>query len=170
MVHKMVTALMLQVDWGKLDYLILDLPPGTGDTQLTITQTAPLTGAVIVTTPQDVSLADARKGLRMFQQVNVPVLGIVENMSYFVCDQCHKRHEIFRHGGGRRTCDELGVPFLGEIPLDPPVTQGGDAGQPVVVSSPHSPASRAFREVAAKVVAQVLIAASARVDLPSLEQ
>ena len=101
MVHKMITTFMGQVDWGTLDYLVMDLPPGTGDAQLTITQTAPLTGAVIVTTPQDVSLIDARKGLRMFQQVNVPVLGIVENMSYFVCDECNKRHEIFRYGGGR---------------------------------------------------------------------
>jgi len=107
MVHKMITTFMAQVDWGTLDYLVMDLPPGTGDAQLTITQTAPLTGAVIVTTPQDVSLIDARKGLLMFQQVNVPVLGIVENMCYFVCDECGKRHEIFRYGGGRRASEEL---------------------------------------------------------------
>jgi ATP-binding protein involved in chromosome partitioning len=168
MVHKMVTALMRQVDWGRLDYLVVDLPPGTGDAHLTLTQTAPLTGAVIVTTPQDVSLADARKGLKMFQQVNVPVLGIVENMSFFLCDECGKRHEIFRHGGGRRTSSELCVPFLGEIPLDPLVTAGGDSGKPVVVASPDSPASKAFHELANQ-VAQQLREAAKRPALPTLD-
>jgi ATP-binding protein involved in chromosome partitioning len=168
MVHKMVTALMHQVDWGELDYMVLDLPPGTGDAQLTLTQHAPLTGAVIVTTPQDVSLADARKGLKMFQQVNVPVLGIVENMSYFVCDQCSKRHNIFRSGGGRRTSEELDVPFLGEIPLDPPVAEGGDVGQPVVISWPDSAASRALREFTDRVVEQLEVAAASQVALPTL--
>ncbi len=169
MVHKMITTFMGQVDWGTLDYLVMDLPPGTGDAQLTITQTAPLTGAVIVTTPQDVSLIDARKGLLMFQQVNVPVLGIVENMSYFVCDECGKRHEIFRHGGGRRASEELGVPFLGEVPLDPRVTLGGDQGAPVVTSAPDSPASQALREVARKLIAQLEATASQRVPLPTLD-
>ena len=169
MVHKMITTFMGQVDWGTLDYLVMDLPPGTGDAQLTITQTAPLTGAVIVTTPQDVSLIDARKGLLMFQQVNVPVLGIVENMSYFVCDECNKRHEIFRHGGGRRASEELGVPFLGEVPLDPRVTLGGDQGAPVVTSAPDSPASQALREVARKLIAQLEATASQRAPLPTLD-
>ena len=169
MVHKMITTFMAQVDWGTLDYLVMDLPPGTGDAQLTITQTAPLTGAVIVTTPQDVSLIDARKGLLMFKQVNVPVLGIVENMSYFVCDECGKRHEIFRHGGGRRASEELGVPFLGEVPLDPRVTLGGDQGAPVVTFAPDSPASQALREVARNLIAQLEATAAQRVPLPTLE-
>jgi ATP-binding protein involved in chromosome partitioning len=169
MVHKMITTFMAQVDWGTLDYLVMDLPPGTGDAQLTITQTAPLTGAVIVTTPQDVSLIDARKGLLMFQQVNVPVLGIVENMSYFVCDECGKRHEIFRYGGGRRASEELGVPFLGEVPLDPKVTWGGDQGAPVVTSAPDSPASQALREVARKLIAQLEATAAQRAPLPTLD-
>ena len=169
MVHKMITTFMGQVDWGTLDYLVMDLPPGTGDAQLTITQTAPLTGAVIVTTPQDVSLIDARKGLLMFQQVNVPVLGIVENMSYFVCDECNKRHEIFRHGGGRRTSEELGIPFLGEVPLDPRVTLGGDQGTPVVTFAPDSPASQALREVARNLIVQLEATASQRAPLPTLD-
>ena len=169
MVHKMITTFMGQVDWGTLDYLVMDLPPGTGDAQLTITQTAPLTGAVIVTTPQDVSLIDARKGLLMFQQVKVPVLGIVENMSYFVCDECNKRHEIFRHGGGRRASEELGIPFLGEVPLDPRVTLGGDQGAPVVTFAPDSPASQALREVARNLIAQLEATAAQRVPLPTLE-
>ena len=169
MVHKMITTFMGQVDWGTLDYLVMDLPPGTGDAQLTITQTAPLTGAVIVTTPQDVSLIDARKGLLMFQQVNVPVLGIVENMSYFVCDECGKRHEIFRHGGGRRASEELGIPFLGEVPLDPRVTLGGDQGAPVVTSAPDSPASQALREVARNLIVQLEATASQRAPLPTLD-
>lgn len=169
MVHKMLTTFMAQVDWGTLDYLVMDLPPGTGDAQLTITQTAPLTGAVIVTTPQDVSLIDARKGLLMFQQVNVPVLGIVENMSYFVCDECGKRHEIFRHGGGRWASEELGVPFLGEVPLDPRVTLGGDQGNPVVTFAPDSPASQALRDVARNLIVQLEATASQRAQLPTLD-
>ena len=169
MVHKMITTFMGQVDWGTLDYLVMDLPPGTGDAQLTITQTAPLTGAVIVTTPQDVSLIDARKGLLMFQQVNVPVLGIVENMSYFICDECDKRHEIFRYGGGRRTSEELGVPFLGEVPLDPRVTLGGDQGAPVVTFAPDSPASQALREVARNLIVQLEATARQRAPLPTLD-
>lgn len=169
MVHKMITTFMGQVDWGTLDYLVMDLPPGTGDAQLTITQTAPLTGAVIVTTPQDVSLIDARKGLLMFQQVNVPVLGIVENMSYFVCDECNKRHEIFRHGGGRRASEELGIPFLGEVPLDSRVTLGGDQGTPVVTFAPDSPASQALREVARNLIVQLEATAAQRTPLPTLD-
>ncbi|HYB52938.1 MAG TPA: Mrp/NBP35 family ATP-binding protein, partial [Thermoanaerobaculia bacterium] len=124
MVMKAVEQFLQDVAWGKLDFLVVDLPPGTGDAQLTLTQKIHLAGAVIVTTPQDVSLIDARKGLAMFQKVNVPVLGIVENMSYFVCPQCGHREEIFKHGGGRRTAQALRVPFLGEIPLDPKVAVG----------------------------------------------
>src|SRR5450755_4136429 len=130
MVMKAVEQFLQDVAWGTLDYLLIDLPPGTGDAQLTLTQKIHLSGAVIVTTPQDVSLIDARKGLAMFQKVNVPVLGIVENMSYFLCPSCGHREEIFKHGGGKRTADEPHVPFLGEIPLDPKVAIGGDSGRP----------------------------------------
>src|SRR5688572_5717401 len=127
MVHKYLTAFLTQIPWGELDYLVIDLPPGTGDAQLTLTQTAPLSGAVIVTTPQDVSLIDARKGLEMFRQVHVPVLGIIENMSYFVGED-GKRYEIFRHGGGRKLAEASGVPFLGDVPIDPTVAECGHQG------------------------------------------
>ncbi len=143
MVHKAVTQFLTDIDWGKLDYLVIDLPPGTGDAQLTLTQTAPLSGAVIVTTPQEVSLIDARKGLEMFRQVRVPVLGIVENMSYFTAED-GKRYDIFRHGGGRRLANDTGVPFLGEIPIDPRVAECGDIGDPIVHKYPDSPVAKAY--------------------------
>ncbi len=168
MVHKAVSQFLTDINWGSLDYLVIDLPPGTGDAQLTLTQTAPLTGAVVVTTPQDVSLIDARKGLRMFQQVRVPVLGIVENMSYFICDQCGKRHEIFRHGGGERCAKELGVPFLGALPIDPKVAIQGDAGEPIVHSDPSSPVATAYLELANAVKAQ-LDRAGEQTPMPSLD-
>ena len=161
MVTKLIQQFLGAVEWGALDYLVIDLPPGTGDAQLTLTQTAPITGAVIVTTPQDVSLIDARKGLKMFQKVNVPVLGIVENMSLFSCPHCGKETPIFRHGGGERTAKELGVPFLGKVPIDPAVAVGGDEGTPVIVRDPSSPAAVAFGEVAGQVAAQLSIANSA---------
>src|SRR5438132_2570493 len=132
MVHKYLTVFLTQIPWGELDYLVIDLPPGTGDAQLTMTQTAPLSGAVIVTTPQEVSLVDARKGLEMFRQVRVPVLGIVENMSYFVGND-GQRYEIFRTGGGgRKLAQEAEVPYLGDIPIDPRVAECGDTGDPIV--------------------------------------
>jgi ATP-binding protein involved in chromosome partitioning len=152
MVHRAVSQFLTDIRWGPLDYLVVDMPPGTGDAQLTLTQTAPLTGAVIVTTPQDVSLIDARKGLEMFRQVRVPVLGIVENMSYFVSED-GKRYEIFRHGGGKKLAAEAGVPFLGEIPIDPRVAECGDAGEPIVRRYPDSPVSKAYRDLAATVIA-----------------
>ena len=155
MVMKAIDQFLSDVKWGTLDFLIIDLPPGTGDAQLTLTQKAGLTGAVVVTTPQDVALIDARKGLAMFRKVNVPVLGIVENMSYFICRHCGEREEIFGHGGGRKTAELLGVPFLGEVPIDPKVVVGGDSGEPIVSSTPDAPASAAFREVARQVVEQV---------------
>ncbi len=157
MVHGALTQFLEQVEWGSLDYVIVDMPPGTGDAQLTLTQRAPLAGAVIVTTPQQVSLIDARKGLRMFEQVKVPVLGIVENMAYFVCDGCGKQHDIFRRGGGRRTAQELGVPFLGEVPLESAVPLSGDEGEPIVKRAPESAAARAFRSVAREVARQLAI-------------
>ncbi len=155
MVMKAVEQFLQDVAWGKLDFLVIDLPPGTGDAQLTLTQKVHLAGAVIVTTPQDVSLIDARKGLAMFQKVNVPVLGIVENMSYYVCPECGHREEIFKHGGGRKTAEELQVPFLGEIPLDPKVAVGGDAGRPIVAAEPKSPVTEAYLRIAEEVVRQL---------------
>ena len=150
MVMKALDQFLTDVKWGTLDFMIIDLPPGTGDAQLTLTQKVPLTGAVVVTTPQDVALIDARKGLAMFRKVNVPVLGIVENMSYFICRHCGEREEIFGHGGGRKTAEMLGVPFLGEVPIDPKVVIGGDSGEPIVVMDPQSAAAQAFTSIAAK--------------------
>ncbi len=158
MVSGLIQQFLNVVEWGELDYLVIDLPPGTGDIQLTLCQQAPLAGAVIVTTPQDVSLLDARKGLKMFEQVNVPVLGLVENMSFFVCGHCGTRTEIFRHGGGQSEAVRLGVPFLGEIPIDPEVVVGGDEGQPILLRSPKSPVSEAYRKVAGAMAAQLSIA------------
>ena len=155
MVMKALDQFLTDVSWGELDFMVIDLPPGTGDAQLTITQKVPLTGAVVVTTPQDVALIDARKGLAMFRKVNVPVMGIVENMSFYICRHCGEREEIFGHGGGKKTAEMLGVPFLGEVPLDPKVVVGGDTGQPIVVLDPDSPAAAAFREVARQIVEQV---------------
>jgi ATP-binding protein involved in chromosome partitioning len=155
MVMKAIDQFLTDVKWGTLDFLIIDLPPGTGDAQLTLTQKAGLTGAVVVTTPQDVALIDARKGLAMFRKVNVPVLGIVENMSYFICRHCGEREEIFGHGGGRKTAEMLGVPFLGEVPIDPKVVVGGDTGEPIVVADPSAPAAMALKEVARLVADQV---------------
>ncbi len=167
MVHRAVTEFLTQIRWGPLDYLVIDLPPGTGDAQLTLTQTAPLSGAVIVTTPQEVSLIDARKGLEMFRQVRVPVLGIVENMSYFVGED-GKRYEIFRHGGGRKLADEAGVPFLGELPLDPRVAECGDTGDPIVHKYPDSPVAQAYRALAATVVRELRQAAQ-QPELPEVQ-
>jgi ATP-binding protein involved in chromosome partitioning len=157
MVHGVIRQFLSDVDWGELDYLVLDLPPGTGDAALTICQSAPLSGAVIVTTPQEVALIDARKGLRMFQRVNVPVLGIVENMSSFECPGCHQRHAIFGEGGGERAARELGVDLLARVPLQPDVVQAGDEGKPTVVSSPDSPAGKAFEELAGAVARKLSI-------------
>ncbi len=151
MVMKAVEQFLGDVAWGTLDYLLIDLPPGTGDAQLTLTQKIHLSGAVIVTTPQDVSLIDARKGLAMFQKVNVPVLGIVENMSYYICPKCGNREEIFKHGGGKKTADELHVPFLGEIPLDPKIAIGGDSGRPIVAGEPQSAVTEAYMKLAESV-------------------
>ena len=153
MVHTAIQQLFRDVLWGELDYLLIDLPPGTGDAQLTLTQLVPLSGAVTVTTPQEVALHDVRKGMMMFQKVNVPLLGIVENMSFFVCGHCGERTEIFSHGGGERAAEKLGIPFLGRIPIDPVIRAGGDTGNPIVVAKPDSPQAQAFRDIAAKLAA-----------------
>ena len=145
------------VQWGELDYLLLDLPPGTGDVQLTLAQSAPLNGAVIVSTPQDVALNIARKGLRMFQHVNVPIIGLIENMSGFICSNCGTKHDLFGKDGGERTAKELDVPFLGSIPIDPRVVTSGDEGTPILISQPESPAAQAYVTVAKKLAAQLSI-------------
>ncbi|MGD2115055.1 MAG: Mrp/NBP35 family ATP-binding protein [Acidobacteriota bacterium] len=148
MVMKALEQMLGDVDWGELDYMIVDLPPGTGDAQLTITQKVPLSGAVVVTTPQDVALIDARKGLAMFRKVNVPVVGIVENMGTFVCPHCGEETDIFKHGGGERTAHLLETEFLGTIPLDPQIVRSGDEGRPIVDADPDGRHGEAFRKVA----------------------
>lgn len=151
MVGRMVQQFVDDVQWGDLDVLVVDLPPGTGDVQLTLTQILPLTGAVVVSTPQDVALADAVKGVNMFQKVNVSVVGIVENMSYFECPKCTHRTHIFSHAGARQKAEELSVPFLGEIPLEEATRYSSDQGKPVVVKEPDSPQAKRFVQVAEKV-------------------
>ena len=158
MLHNVIQQFVRQVDWGELDYLLVDLPPGTGDVQLSLTQTVPLMGAVVVTTPQDVALQDARKAVMMFRQVRVEILGIVENMSYFECPKCGTRTHIFNHGGGETTARKYEVPFLGEVPLYLGIREGGDNGTPIVLGEPGSPAGLAFAQIAANVAAQVSIA------------
>ncbi|MEJ2109274.1 MAG: Mrp/NBP35 family ATP-binding protein [Acidobacteriota bacterium] len=158
MLHSVIQQFIRQVDWGELDYLLIDLPPGTGDVQLSITQTVPLMGAVIVSTPQDVALQDARKAIMMFRQVHVEILGIVENMSYFQCPKCGEQTHVFSHGGASITAEKFSVPFLGEVPLAVDLREGGDAGKPVVAENPDSPVASAFVQIAEKVAAQVSIA------------
>jgi ATP-binding protein involved in chromosome partitioning len=159
MVTKYLRMFILEVEWGKLDYLILDLPPGTGDTQLTLAQAFPLTGAVVVSTPQDVSLKIARRGIRMMEQVKVPILGIVENMSGFTCPTCHEVTHIFHQGGGAKIAESLDVPFLGAIPLDPAIVDCGDEGRPLVIAHPDAPASAVYREIAATLSGRLKAAA-----------
>ena len=151
MVMKAIEQLLRDVAWGELDILVVDMPPGTGDAQLTLSQKVRLSGAVIVTTPQDVALADAIKGVTMFRKVGVPILGIVENMSFFHCPHCGSRSDVFGHGGGRREAERLEAPFLGEIPLDAAIREGGDSGKPVVTADPNSPLAAAFLGLADKV-------------------
>ncbi|HEU0216868.1 MAG TPA: Mrp/NBP35 family ATP-binding protein [Stellaceae bacterium] len=155
MVMSALNQMLRDVLWAPLDILVVDLPPGTGDAQLTMAQQVPLAGAVIVSTPQDIALIDARRGLSMFQKVDVPVLGIIENMSYFLCPHCGERSDIFSHGGARREAERLGVEFLGEVPLDLVIRETSDEGRPVTVSEPGSPHAQLFREIAAKVWAKV---------------
>ena len=143
MLHSVIQQFLRGVDWGELDYLVIDLPPGTGDVQLTLIQTAPITGAIVVTTPSDVSLEDARKAVHMFHQVKVPILGIVENMSYLICPHCNERIDVFSHGGGRRTAAEMKVHFLAELPLNPEVRVGGDTGKPIALMMARANRARA---------------------------
>ncbi|WP_370195666.1 Mrp/NBP35 family ATP-binding protein, partial [Aurantimonas coralicida] len=148
MVISALTQMLREVEWGELDVLVVDMPPGTGDAQLTMAQNVPLAGAVIVSTPQDLALIDARKGLAMFRKVDVPILGIVENMSYFVCPDCGGRHDIFGHGGARKEAERIGVPFLGEVPLDMQIRSTSDGGTPIVMSEPDSVHAKTYREIA----------------------
>jgi ATP-binding protein involved in chromosome partitioning len=160
MLHGIVRQFLTDVNWGELDYLIVDMPPGTGDVQLSLAQLVPVQGAVLVTTPQTVSIADVRRALKMFETVAVPVLGVIENMSYFVPpDMPEKRYHIFGEGGGSKLAEEYNVPFLGEVPLGMEVREAGDAGVPVVIAEPDSPQAKAFRKVAEEVARQVSIEA-----------
>ena len=152
MVMSALQQLLQDVDWGPLDVMVVDMPPGTGDAQLTLAQTARLAGAVIVSTPQDIALLDARKGLNMFRKVDVPVLGIVENMSYFQCPHCGERSHVFSHGGARREAERLGVDFLGEIPLDIAIRETSDDGRPIVVAEPDGPHATAYRDIAGRIL------------------
>jgi ATP-binding protein involved in chromosome partitioning len=169
MVSGAVKQFMSDVEWGELDYLVMDLPPGTGDIQLTLVQTIPLTGAVVVTTPQDLSLADAMKAWKMFDKVNVPVLGVVENMSYFICSHCGSREEIFDNGGGKKAAAELGVPFLGEVPLYTNIRVSGDRGTPIVADQGAPVQSAIIRTIARNVAAQVSIRNAARAGAPAVD-
>ncbi len=162
MINKLLTQFLREVEWGELDFLVLDLPPGTGDAQLTIVQQVPLSGGVIVTTPQDVALLDVQRGITMFRQVNAPVLGVIENMSYHVCSDCGDRVEIFGHGGGAKMAAQFDIPLLGEIPLVAAIREGSDTGHPIVVSDPESPQSKTFLEIARRVAAEVEQAAGSR--------
>jgi len=162
MLHGALQQLMRDVNWGALDYLVMDLPPGTGDVALTVSQSIRATGAVLVTTPQDVALADVVRAKQMFDKVHIPVLGIVENMSQFICPHCHAATPIFHHGGGRRAAELFGIPFLGEIPLELQVRVGGDEGRPVVAAYPDSPEAEAFMAVARAVAGRVSVASVAR--------
>jgi ATP-binding protein involved in chromosome partitioning len=148
MLHSVIQQFLRGVDWGELDYLVIDLPPGTGDVQLSLIQTAPVTGAVVVTTPSDVSLEDARKAVHMFEQVKVPILGMVENMSYLQCPHCDERIDVFSTGGGRRTAEAMGVIFLGALPLDPHVRIGGDTGKPIATFGPDDKRAEGYYEIA----------------------
>lgn len=157
MLDGVIKQFLRDVIWGELDYLIVDLPPGTGDAQLTICQAVPLAGGVIVTTPQDVALLDSKKSINMFKQMKVPILGVIENMSYFICPKCNERTEIFSHGGGEQAAKNLGVPFLGRIPIELEVRIGGDSGKPITAINQNHPISKVFREVASQVAASASV-------------
>jgi len=162
MVMSAITQMLREVEWGKLDIMVVDMPPGTGDAQLTMAQQVPLKGAVIVSTPQDLALIDARRGVAMFKRVNVPVLGVVENMSYFLCPSCGTRSDVFSHGGARHEADRLGVSFLGEVPLHMTIREKSDAGLPVVATAPDSEHARIYRDIATKVLDQLKGGAAGR--------
>ena len=166
MLHGALQQFFREVRWVDLDYLVVDLPPGTGDVALSLSQTVPVAGAIVVTTPQQVSLADSRRAMAMYKKLNIPPLGIVENMSYFVCPNCSHEADIFGHGGGEKMAIDLGVPFLGRIPIYQPIREGSDLGVPLMISEPESPAARAFMAAAERTAAQVSIASYNRPTIP----
>ena len=168
MVMSAITQMLREVEWGKLDIMVVDMPPGTGDAQLTMAQQVPLKGAVIVSTPQDLALIDARRGIAMFKRVNVPVLGVVENMSYFLCPHCGTRSDIFSHGGARHEAERLGVPFLGEVPLHMTIREKSDSGLPVVATMPDGEHAKIYRDIAARVLAQLKGGAEAGRTAPKI--
>ena len=169
MVVQALTQMLREVAWGDLDVLVIDMPPGTGDVQLTMAQQVPLSGAIIVSTPQDLALIDARKGLNMFRKTDIPVIGIIENMSYFVCSKCGERHEIFGHGGARNEAEKLGVPFLGGVPLDLAIRERSDAGKPITATMPESVHAQIYRDIAAKAWTEIGTAQGQRQVPPRLE-
>jgi len=164
MLHGAIQQFFKEVAWSDLDYLIIDMPPGTGDVALSLSQTVPVVGSIVVTTPQQVSLADSRRAVRMYQKLSIPTLGIVENMSFYDCPNCHHESDIFGHGGGEALATDMGVPFLGRLPIYQPIREGSDVGVPLIVSEPASPAARAFLTVAERTAAQVSIAAQKAID------
>ena len=166
MLHGAIQQFFREVKWTDIDYLIIDMPPGTGDVALSLSQTVPVAGAIVVTTPQQVSLADSRRAVAMYKKLNIPTLGVVENMSYFVCRHCNHEADIFGHGGGEEMAATLGVPFLGRIPIYQPIREGSDAGVPLLISEPESPAGRAFMAAAEQAAAQVSIASYNRPTIP----
>ena len=166
MLHGALQQFFKEVKWLDLDYLIVDMPPGTGDVALSLSQTVPVAGAIVVTTPQQVSLADSRRAVAMYKKLNIPPLGIIENMSHFACPNCQHESDIFGAGGGERMAEELGVPFLGRVPLYQPIREGGDSGVPIVLSEPDSPAARALMAAAERAAAQVSIASYTRPTIP----
>ncbi len=169
MVVSALTQMLRDVTWGELDVLVIDMPPGTGDVQLTMAQQVPLAGAIIVSTPQDLALIDARKGLNMFRKVDVPVLGIIENMSFFVCPKCGERSDIFGHGGAKLEAEKLGIPFLGGVPLHMDIRKTSDEGQPIVATSPNGPHAQIYRDIATRAWAELNASSDSRIDPPKLE-
>ncbi len=169
MLHSLIQQFLFQVSWGELDYLVVDMPPGTGDAQLSLTQHTALAGAVMVTTPQAVSQADVRRAIQMFRKVQVPVLGIVENMAFFICPDNNKQYDIFGSGAGEKLANEYGIPLLSRIPIDPRIAQGGDIGKPIVMAEPESPAALEFRNLAGLVAQQISIASALSQPLPTLQ-
>jgi ATP-binding protein involved in chromosome partitioning len=166
MLHGAIQQFFREVRWDSIDYLIVDMPPGTGDVALSLSQSVPVSGAVVVTTPQTVSLADTRRAARMYQKLNVPILGLIENMSHFVCPECRHESDIFGKGGGETLASELSIPFLGRIPIYEPIRIGGDTGVPLTIGEPDAPAARAFRSAAERLAAQISIASYAKRPIP----
>ena len=166
MLHGAIQQFFREVRWNNLDYLIVDMPPGTGDVALSLSQTVPVAGSIVVTTPQQVSLADSKRAIRMYQKLNIPALGVIENMSHFVCPNCSHEADIFGHGGGQKMAEDMNVAFLGRIPIYQPIREGSDNGVPLVMSEPESPAARAFVAAAERVAAEISIASYKRAPIP----